>query len=617
MLPRMFHACVEYCRARRLTGRHLLFATIGCVFVITLYYSTLQNTVSSSEIWRTIRPVSTTPPHVWKQRAEAVKNAFRHAYNGYERHAKPHDELRPLTNGTKDNFNGWGVSLFDSLDTMIMMGLNDEFARALPVVSRATFETNAPVTNRHVGYAPFFETVIRYLGGLLSAYALSREPLLLQRADDLGRMLSPAFDTPSGFPAFGVDTVTGETVGGASGVLAEIATCQVEYAYLALLTGNKMYWENADVVMKGLWKANVTRLGGMLPRRWNLATGNPGDEFLSVGAAADSAHEYLLKQYLLTGKQDKEALQLYLRATNHIFTHMLYLSEARDLLYVTDTNRNFIPSHNFEHLSCFLPGLLALGADQLDLSLDDLDYETLGPVGQQSYDILRNYDLRALHRWAAEGLATTCWLLYEEQPSGLGPDVVHFQPKVGEWPARGSPPDHTGKLWVEGLEKWRRGGARGYPPGLGEKKPVRLTRDEIGSAKLRALRVPERDYVLTRSEYFLRPETLESIYLMWRSTGDPIWRERGWSIFEAIERETKTASGYASSKNILLSPTLLDDDMPSYFLAETLKYLYLLFHDEDLVPLDRWVFNTEAHPLPVFSWSSWERNKFGIPEPSS
>lgn len=44
-----------------------------------------------------------------------------------------------------------------------------------------------------------------------------------------------------------------------------------------------------------------------------------------------------------------------------------------------------------------------------------------------------------------------------------------------------------------------------------------------------------------------------------------------------------------------------------------LKYLYLLFKNEDLVPLDKWVFNTEAHPLPVFNWSSWEKHKFGIP----
>ena len=44
-----------------------------------------------------------------------------------------------------------------------------------------------------------------------------------------------------------------------------------------------------------------------------------------------------------------------------------------------------------------------------------------------------------------------------------------------------------------------------------------------------------------------------------------------------------------------------------------LKYLFLLFREDDPVPLDRWVFNTEAHPLPVFQWSAEERGKYGIP----
>ena len=57
-------------------------------------------------------------------------------------------------------------------------------------------------------YAPFFETVIRYLGGLLSAYALSGDPILLSRADDLGKMLLPAFNTTSGLPIYAVNTVT-------------------------------------------------------------------------------------------------------------------------------------------------------------------------------------------------------------------------------------------------------------------------------------------------------------------------------------------------------------------------------------------------------------------------
>lgn len=56
--------------------------------------------------------------------------------------------------------------------------------------------------------APFFETVIRYLGGLLSAYALSGEAIFVVRADRLGAALLPAFDTPSGFPTYSVNTET-------------------------------------------------------------------------------------------------------------------------------------------------------------------------------------------------------------------------------------------------------------------------------------------------------------------------------------------------------------------------------------------------------------------------
>jgi len=43
-----------------------------------------------------------------------------------------------------------------------------------------------------------------------------------------------------------------------------------------------------------------------------------------------------------------------------------------------------------------------------------------------------------------------------------------------------------------------------------------------------------------------------------------------------------------------------------------LKYLYLLFSDVDLISLDKWVFNTEAHPLPVFGWNEWEKEEYGI-----
>lgn len=102
------------------------------------------------------------------------------------------------------------------------MGLHDEFRQSLHFVAKTNFTLDKAricfllfLMNRadifftsQDQYAPFFETTIRYLGGLLSAYALSGEPVLLSRADDLGRMLLPAFNTTSGLPRYAVNTVT-------------------------------------------------------------------------------------------------------------------------------------------------------------------------------------------------------------------------------------------------------------------------------------------------------------------------------------------------------------------------------------------------------------------------
>ena len=82
---------------------------------------------------------------------------------------------------------------------MLLMGLDDEFQRGLELVKKTNF------TQKADEYVPFFETVIRYLGGLMSAYALSKEPILFEKADELARVLSPVFNTASGFPYYAVN----------------------------------------------------------------------------------------------------------------------------------------------------------------------------------------------------------------------------------------------------------------------------------------------------------------------------------------------------------------------------------------------------------------------------
>ena len=101
--------------------------------------------------------------------------------------------------------------------------------------------------------------------------------------------------------------------------------------------------------------------------------------------------------------------------------------------------------------------------------------------------------------------------------------------------------------------------------------------------------------------YLLRPETVESFFILSQLTGDPIYREWGWEVFQAIEKACKTQFGYGELTNVQAVGAAPRDKMESFFLAETVKYLYLLFDpDTEIDVLNKHVFNTEAHPMRIF-----------------
>jgi mannosidase alpha-like ER degradation enhancer 2 len=95
--------------------------------------------------------------------------------------------------------------------------------------------------------------------------------------------------------------------------------------------------------------------------------------------------------------------------------------------------------------------------------------------------------------------------------------------------------------------------------------------------------------------YPLRPEIIESAYTLHHYTRDPRYLEMGQTFFDSLVRHCRTDSGYTTLKSVVTKEK--GDLMPSYFLAETLKYLYLLYAPETTVDFDRVVFNTEAHPF--------------------
>eukprot|EP00758_Cryptobia_borreli_P005850 Tbor_TRINITY_DN5003_c0_g1::TRINITY_DN5003_c0_g1_i1::g.13974::m.13974/K01230/MAN1; mannosyl-oligosaccharide alpha-1,2-mannosidase len=130
----------------------------------------------------------------------------------------------------------------------------------------------------------------------------------------------------------------------------------------------------------------------------------------------------------------------------------------------------------------------------------------------------------------------------------------------------------------------------------------------------------KKEFGVDTSHYILRPETVESLFYMWRYTRDQKWRDYGWDIFRAIDKYCRVESGgYAGARDVNLVPPELDNTMPSFWLAETMKYMYLLFADDSVLDLRQWVFNTEAHPLrrrtrdPMDLWRQYETEHGHVP----
>jgi len=115
------------------------------------------------------------------------------------------------------------------------------------------------------------------------------------------------------------------------------------------------------------------------------------------------------------------------------------------------------------------------------------------------------------------------------------------------------------------------------------------------------------------SNNFLRPESVESLHVL-SSLGWDVnrsnalkYQDWGWEIYTKWEKHAWVSTGgYAALSNVKVENPPQSDKMESFFLSETLKYLFLLFEDPDpekgpLIPLNKYVFNTEGHPIPIWT----------------
>jgi len=434
--------------------------------------------------------------------SDAIVSAFKHAWKGYTTYCFGQDELRPISKSCINDF-GLGLTLIDTLDSLYIVGLKDEFEKAKNWVSSSLhFDVNKDVS--------VFETIIRVLGGLLSAHALTKSEVFLDKALQLAGRLEPALrgKVPESKINLKTSKISRHSWSPGNYIIAEVGSLQLEMWYLSKASGQPKWNDYAEGVIRYL-DSLPTQTPGLYPTM--LAPGGRfSQQHISFGALGDSMYEYLLKMWILKGKKDDDIYRrMYLRSMESMMNKLLVKSKD-DLWYIAEMRGNKL-DHKMDHLTCFAPGMLALGYHH--------------SVGKDAATNER-------HLMAAKDVAETCVQMYMRWP--ISPEMVRFTP-----------------------------------------------------------------YMTLGTGYnLMRPETVESMFVLWQVTKDERWRKYGWTIFQKFERHLKVDNGYVGLSHVG-DPNSRSDKMESFLLAETYKYLYLLFQDDPSITLDTYVFNTEAHPLPI------------------
>lgn len=675
-----------------------------------------------------------------------IKESFKHAWNGYKQYGLPHDEVKPVTKSFADPFMGWGATLVDTLDTLWLMGLEQEFEEALIEVEKIDFHSSLRKD------LPLFETVIRYLGGLIAAYDVSwgQYPILLAKAEELAELIMGAFDTPNRMPItfynWAPSYASQPHRASAHSVMAEIGSLSMELTRLAQLTENHEYYDaiaritNAleemqpDTLIPGLWPIKIDASGckkaeidmeeyydddedftpkpvlmdatnvninrdkpAVVPAKIDSKTpaerpksfvkrayqkprtrpvpykgplkeveqeilaveciaqglapeANAKIQTFGIGGQADSTYEYFPKMHQLLGGRTEQYEKMYFSSAKAIREELLFrpMIEERDREILFAAKQNLSPKaktaekrkavvYEVTHLSCFVGGMFGLGAkifgieSDLELAKQLTDgcvwaYESM-PTGVMAEvaAVVPCPDLKvcawdekkwhqALDPKLEERLgAVDAWNkhqkeIYEKSRNQAlkeaaivkdeidGPQPTKEATKGQSEPVKRQiadeePSSTSPKLVVEE----RASPANPVSSPINFVPKVALSHEKYVKARIQEERLPPSYTKVSPRYYSLRPEAIESVFYMYRLTGDDTWRQKGWKMFEAVQSATQTEVANAGMKDVTSNLGELEDSMESFWLAETLKYFYLLFSEPELMSLDNWVANTEAH----------------------
>lgn len=335
--------------------------------------------------WRTrsgsLNPRQSSNSAVEQERAQAVKDAFTFAWNGYFSTCRGQDELQPVTNTCSNPRNNWGASAVDALSTALVMELQPIVTDILDYIPSIDYTTTATEVS-------LFETTIRYLAGMLSGYDLLNGPLsnlttntdavnaLLTQSQSLANSLSFAFDTATGIPANNIFFTNRSTDGSTTTGLATAGTLALEWQHLSDLTGNSTYGDlaqKAETYLLNPQPAYNEPFPGLVGTNIALANGSFVDATGGWNGGDDSFYEYLLKMYIYDPSRYSNYSDRWTTAADSTIKYLTSHPSSRpDLTYLASfVNHSFV--NTSEHLTCFDGGNFLLGGSVLGRQ-DYLDF---------------------------------------------------------------------------------------------------------------------------------------------------------------------------------------------------------------------------------------------------
>ncbi|PHH80546.1 hypothetical protein CDD80_1058 [Ophiocordyceps camponoti-rufipedis] len=479
-------------------------------------------------------------------KASAVRGVFQMAWNGYRQYALNHDTLRPVTNGFEDDRNGWGATVVDGLSTAIVMGHTDIVNQMLRLIARIDFTTTKAPHDR----VSLFETNIRYLGGLIAGYDLLTGPMKNPQIDrSLVAGLLRQAETLANVLSFAFDTPSGVPDPG---------------LYL-----------NPTRRLSGSQDNNLAE-AGTLVLEWTRLSDLTGNQ--TYARLAQKAELYLLQpkgspepwpglvgnSISLTDGSFLNSDGGWSGGTDSFYEYLIKMYQYDPRTFGFYRDRWVLAAQStMAHLASHptTRGELTYLMQYSGNKTQPISSHLASFAGGNF--ILGGVILHddAFARFGLE-LAESYYNNYRLEAAGIGPEV--FQWKTQD---KGSPqPPASQKSFYNKAGFWT-----------------------------------------VQGSYILRPETLESIYYAYRLTGDVKWQQRAWTAFKQISSKCRIGSGYGELQNVMdANGGGFYDQMQSFFLAETLKYLYLIFAPESEVQLSlqngdrsQFVFNTEAHPFRI------------------